>query len=130
MKVIRASSSLSKDEIIEKSKKSGVLALSPKLASSVEQFELACILAKKSFKSKNNLARIFELEFLLWLFGERDIRKALGKNDFSPQNFILVSFKKLNKKSLLYELCAKEKPLLLKKTAGDLELEKIALGRL
>ncbi len=130
MKILRVSSSLSKDEIIEKSGKSGFLALSSKLANSIEQFELAHLLAKKSFKNKTNLARIFELEFLLWLSGERDIRKALGKNDFSPEDFFLVSLKKPNKKSVLRELCAKEKPLSLKKVADNLELEKIALARL
>ncbi|MFH0817687.1 MAG: hypothetical protein V1909_03570 [Candidatus Micrarchaeota archaeon] len=129
MQPLRLSSALSQNEIIKKSKKLGFLPLKAGLAHSIEQFQLAHFLAKRSFKNKKNLAKIFELEFLLWLSGERDIRKALSKNDFSPQDFLLVSFRKTDKKSILRELEAKEKPLVLKERPTALDLERISLGR-
>lgn len=130
MRIWRISSSLSKAEIIKKSKSLGFTPVSAKLANSKEELGLAHLLAKRSFRNKTNLAKVFELEFLLWLSGERDIRKALSKNDFHPSNFLLVSFKNPGKKKFLSALEAREKPLSLKPKANNLELEKISLGRL
>ncbi len=130
MKIFRLSSSLAKDEILEKCKKSGFTAVSPKIVDSQEQIELAHLLAKRSFRNKTNLAKNFGLEFLLWLSGENDIRQALEKNVFGNADFMLVSFKKTGKKTVLNWLKAKEKHLDLKKKASSLELEKISLGRI
>lgn len=121
---------LSKAEIIEKSKKIGFIPISPKLVHSYEQLKLACLLAKKSFKNKTNLAKIFELEFLLWLCEETDILHAFQKNNFSAKNFLLISFRKMPKLMLLKELKAKEKSFSLRQKATDAELEKISLGRI
>lgn len=130
MKILRLSSRLPLAGIIEKSKKLGFLPLKLGTVHSKEEFQLAHFLAKRSFKNKTNLAKIFELEFLLWLLGEKDIRRAFTKNDFSSTDFLLFSFKSLNKKRILLELNAKEKPISLKEKASSLELEKISLGRL
>ncbi len=130
MKIFRLSSPLSKNEIIGKSKRSGFMPLSPKLADSIEQFELAFLLAKKAFRNRTNIAKTLGLEFLLWLSGERDLRSAFAKNDFEPEDFLLVSFGKTDKAMGFRLFCAGEKPLSLKRSAGALELEKISLSRL
>lgn len=129
MQVLRLSSALTKEEIAKKSKELGFVPVSLKFAHSMEQLELARLLAEKSFREKTNLANVFELEFLLFLCGERDIRKALSKNDFSPGDFLLVSFGKTGKSGFLAGLDAKEKPLALDAHASALELENISLGR-
>lgn len=105
MKIFYLSSSLGKNKIIEKSKPFGI-AISPKLANSIEQMELAALLAEKSFKSKTNIAKTPELEFLLWLSEENDLRKAFAKNDFSSDDFYFVSLGRpfLNKKSSLRQI--------------------------
>ncbi|VVB97922.1 Uncharacterised protein [uncultured archaeon] len=130
MKILRVSSLLQKAGILEKCKSLGVAAFSPSLAGSEEQIRLAALLAEKSFAGKSNLAKTMELEFLLWLCGENDLRKAFAKNDFSPRDFLLVSFGDAGKKALLEALSAKERPLSLRKKADALELEGISLGRL
>lgn len=130
MQVLRLSSELTKEEIAKKSKELGFVPVSATFAHSLEQLELARLLAEKSFREKANLAKIFELEFLLFLSGERDIRKALSKNDFSPKDFLLVSFGKTGKSGFLKSLDAQEKPRSLDKVATALELESISLGRI
>ncbi|MEW6529122.1 MAG: KEOPS complex subunit Cgi121 [Candidatus Micrarchaeota archaeon] len=140
MYVFRFSSRLSKDKIMKRlqnlktmNKNINAIAVSSNYIHSLKQLQLAYILTKKSFKRKTNLANDFILELLLWLLGETDIRKALAKNDFSPDNFILVSFQKINRgmhNMLLKKLCAKEKSIMLKKNASALELEKISTSRL
>lgn len=130
MKIWRFSSPLKKEEIIKKSKKLGFIPIRIHLVHSLEELELAHFLAKKSFNNRKNLAKIFELEFLLWLLGKKDIRQALEKNDFSPKDFFLISFNNLKKQMILRELEAKEKPLSLEKKANNIRLENISLGRI
>ncbi|MFA5077047.1 MAG: hypothetical protein WC488_01330 [Candidatus Micrarchaeia archaeon] len=130
MQVLRLSSSLGKEEIISESKESAFIAIAPGLAHSTEALELARLLAKRSFKNKTSLAKTFGLEFLLWLSAETDLRKAFKKNDFSNSDFIIVSFRKQDKKRILKKLNAKEKPISLKRKAINSELEKISLARL
>ena len=129
MNVCCVSSALSKTQIAEKSKILGFLPVSARLVRSHDQLELAHLLAKRSFNSKTNLAKVFELEFLLWLSGETDIRQALSKNGFSPRDFFLIWFKKQNKNKLLRELRAKERPLALETSSPELYLEEVSLGR-
>lgn len=127
MKIFRISSKLSKNEILLKSKKLHVIPISSALARTEEQLKIAYLLAKRNFKNKTNLAKVFELEFLLLLAGERDLRKAFAKNEFEPNNFFIISFEKINKKKIISELLANEKSLCLEKTATPFELEKISL---
>lgn len=130
MKIIKLSSALSEQEIMNKTKKFNVLVVSPKVVRSQDQIKLALFLAKKSFSNKTNIAKTFELEFLLWLFGERNISTALKKNKFSSENFIaIIRDTDLAKKTILRELCAKQKPFLLRRRASALELERISLSR-
>lgn len=130
MQVLRLSSPLEKGEIMDESKKHGLIAIAPELARSTEELELAHLLAKRSFKSKTNIANAFGLEFLLWLCGETDLRKAFRKNDFSNSDFLIVSFRKQDKKRILEKLNAEEKPLSLGKNAENSGLERISLSRL
>ncbi len=129
MKLLRLSSSLSRDEIISKSAGLKAVPISPQLAGRLEKLELAHALAEKSFREKSNLAKSMELEFLLWLSSENDLRKAFAKNDFSPSDFIVVFLGKCSKREALRELRAEEKPLALEKKAGALELETVSLSR-
>ncbi len=129
MEPLRLSSKLAKDAIIQKSRELGFLVLSPAVLRSRQQLALAEELAKRSFSSKTNLANMFELEFLLWLTGERDIRAALKKSDFSPGDFAVVCFKDVRKKSILDSLAAAERPLELRETSTPIEIEETSLSR-
>jgi hypothetical protein len=55
------------------------VAVKPGTVQSMEELRLAHHLAKRSFDTDRNIARIFKYEFLLWLSGTRDIKNALKK---------------------------------------------------
>ncbi len=130
MQLIRLSSRLGKPALLGKCKELGIAAFLPSLIVAEEQAELAAALARRSFAGKRNIAKTMELEFLLWLSGEGDLRSALAKNDFSPSDFFAAVFGKTGKKGALRALEAKEKPLALREKASALELEKVSLSRI
>ena len=125
----RLSSELGREQINLICKARGWLAFPPSLASSEEELRLASVLAEKSVSSKTSIAHSLQFEFLLWLSGEREIRKALLKTEFSPNDFFLACF---GDGCALVPLVleAKSKPLGLAKKASALEIERISLGRL
>lgn len=129
MKILRLSSSLPKDTLLAKCKELGTVAVSPSLVHSEEEIRLAAFLAERTLAQGTNIAKSMELEFLLWLSGETDLRKAFAKNDFRSEDFILVQSGKAGRRGILEALSAVEKPLALRKRATGLELERISTSR-
>ncbi|MBU0533077.1 hypothetical protein KKB44_06310 [Candidatus Micrarchaeota archaeon] len=88
---------------------------------SMEEIELAYYLAKKAFENKQNIAKQFKYEFLLWLSGTRDIKNALKKT-VPKDECLLILFSGSKPKE--------GKEIQLKKTGDPLRLEAIALSRI
>ncbi|MBU0586321.1 hypothetical protein KJ780_02315 [Candidatus Micrarchaeota archaeon] len=127
MKILRLNSTLDNKQITERCISLGCLAFSPSLVNSEEEIKLAHFLAEKSFKNKKNIAKTLELEMLLWLCGAREIKKALQKSNFLPNDFILVCLKNSPNEK---DFDAKSIPLNLEKKAKPLDLERISLSRI
>lgn len=131
MRLLRLSSSLSPSVLRGRLQSHSVLALEPDRFQAVEEFELAYQLARRSFRSKTNLAQTIALEMLLWISGKRDIRRAFAEFGFGdPGDFLLVVFDAATEKRILKELEAKRMPLGLAKKADWEALERISLGRI
>jgi tRNA threonylcarbamoyladenosine modification (KEOPS) complex Cgi121 subunit len=94
--------------------------INPEKVKSMEELELAYLLAKKSFKNKRNIAKQFKYEFLLWLSGKTDIKSALEYFKTPKKQKLLVLFKG----------GMKLKQAKLEKTAEPLDLERISLSRI
>ena len=106
-----------------------VLLLSPKKVRSEEELLLAHALAKKAIKEKRAISRTLPVEFLLWLSGKRDIRRAFAEYGAKSTDLLAVSFGE-KKKTLLNRLHLKEKKLKLKKEADAKAIERISLSRI
>ena len=91
------------------------------LVKSEEEIKLAYYLAELSFKNKNNIAKKFKYEFLLWLTGKTDIKSALAISEPKGKECIAVIFG---------DSKIKGKPSELKKAAEPLDIEKISLSRI
>ena len=87
---------------------------------SMEELELAYLLAQKSFKNKKNIAKKFKYEFMLWLSGKTDISSAINYFKTPGKQKILILFKGQ----------MKLKPAKLEKTAETLDIERISLSRI
>ncbi|MFH2100821.1 MAG: KEOPS complex subunit Cgi121 [Candidatus Micrarchaeota archaeon] len=128
MIVLKASSSLSAEEIEGLLIDEEAVAIRPDCVQSDEELMLALHLASDAFEKKRNIAKKLKYEFLLWLSGKTDIRRALKATGAeSGKDFLLVFLKggmDLNK------LKIREKPLNMKKKAEPLALERISLGRI
>jgi tRNA threonylcarbamoyladenosine modification (KEOPS) complex Cgi121 subunit len=139
MLVVRGESRLGAEELLRRAMEKKIVLLNPGKAGSLAELELAHVLAKKSIGDGTAISKNMEIEFVLWLSGKKDIRRAfeeIGWNGKSGGEFIAVSFG-MGKKELLAEmemkekkLGLKEKRLGLKKEAGWEAIEKISLGRI
>src|SRR3989338_10348685 len=129
MFVVRVSSSLGKNALLDIAATHELLLLRPSVVSSKKQLDLALHLAKKSFGTKASIAKKFHLEFLLWLAGCKDIRKAFAETTFTDEkNILVISFGSGTKKQIMDSLSAKEKKLLFSDKFEPLELERISLS--
>lgn len=130
MLVVRGESRLPAEELLRRAKGTGVLLLNPRMVESVEELELAHALAKKSIGEGTAISKNMEIEFVLWLSGKKDIRRAFEEIGFNAgKEFIAVSFG-MEKKELIVELEMKEKKLGLEKKAGWEAVERISLSRI
>lgn len=130
MFVVRVSSSLCKNALLVIAAKYELLLLRPSAASSKKEIELAFYLANKSFGTSASIAKKFHFEFLLWLSGCKDIRKAFAETTFTDEkNILVISFGSGTKKQIIDSLSAKEKKLLFSDKFEPLELERISLSR-
>ncbi|MEK6979470.1 MAG: hypothetical protein AABW86_04570 [Candidatus Micrarchaeota archaeon] len=130
----RVSSSLGKNALLDIAAELSILLLRPSAISSKKQLELAFYLANKSFGTGHSIAKKFHLEFLLWLAGCKDIRKAFAETTFTDAKDILViSFARGTKKQvigqILDSLSSNEKKFSLSDEVEPLVLEKISLSR-
>ena len=98
------------------------------LVGSIEEVQLAEILAQRSFEQKKNIGKQFKYEFLLWLTAKRDIKSALEIARPKGEELFLIIFEG-DKKEILRKLGVKEIRFRLKKSAAPFELEKISLSR-
>ena len=129
MLIVRGESALPAEELLERAMRNKIVLLSPRNVGSVEELELAYALAKKSVEGGKAIGRSIEVEFVLWLAGKRDIRRAFEEIGWREKEFIAVAFG-MGKKELVKELEMKEKKLGLKKEAPVGDIEKISLSRI
>jgi tRNA threonylcarbamoyladenosine modification (KEOPS) complex Cgi121 subunit len=129
MLIVRGESGLGADELLRRAKEKRVVLLNPRRVESVEGLELAHTLAKKSIAEGTAISKNMEIEFVLWLSGKKDIRRAFEEVGYTAgKEFVAVSFG-MGKKELVAELELKEKKLGLEKEAGWEAVERISLGR-
>ncbi|NYZ60488.1 hypothetical protein H0O01_02210 [Candidatus Micrarchaeota archaeon] len=130
MLIVRGESRLAADELLRRAMEKRVLLLNPGKAGSLEELELAHELAKKSLEEGTAISKNLEIEFVLWLAGKKDIRRAFEEVGFGAgTEFIAVGFG-IGKKELIAELEIREKKLGLKKEAGWEAVERISLSRI
>ncbi|MBD3390128.1 hypothetical protein GF415_04235 [Candidatus Micrarchaeota archaeon] len=130
MILLRARSSLKKQELLQLAERRGALLLNPQKLNSVEELLLSEKLAEDSIREKRNIARKKEKEFLLWLSAAKDISSALEKYSFRiPEDFFFVCFSG-KKGELKKDFRLEEKPAALRKRATPLEVERISLSRI
>ncbi len=106
MRLVYAKSTLSQDELV------GILIenesfqlVDPYFLASEKQAELALYCAKHN----SWLAKSLKNEFLLWLAGEHEVRKAIGKAGIKSNVFVLVIFEENEKiERILKKLKAKK----------------------
>ncbi len=98
------------------------IAVSPAAVSSMEEVQLAYVLAKKAFESGKNIAKKFKFEFLLWLTGRTDINSALNAAAPKTGDFFVIAFRRMR--------LAGARKAGLKKKAEPLALERISLSRI
>lgn len=96
---------------------------------SLDEFELADHLAKRSFDDKTAIARVYRYEFLLWLSGKRDIKSAMRETGPSEHRFVVAVFSDSSEKDVLSALDARILKNNLPLKAEPLALEKISLSR-
>jgi len=129
MLVVRGESRLGAEELLGKAMKKRMLLLNPGKVGSLGELELAHALAKKSLADGTAISKNMEIEFVLWLSGKKDIRRAFEEAGFNAgKEFIAVAFG-MGKKELIAELEMKEKKFGLKKEAGWEAVERISLSR-
>ena len=95
------------------------LQINPERVHSMEELELAYLLAKEAFRKKKNIAKKFRYEFLLWLSGKTNIKSAIKWAEPSKEALLV-----------LFEGSRKLKPAKLEKRAEPLEIERISLSRI
>jgi tRNA threonylcarbamoyladenosine modification (KEOPS) complex Cgi121 subunit len=96
-----------------------------------EEVDLALYLAEKAFAKKTKIARKLKYEFILWLAGKRDIKRAMEAT--APKEggeFFVAVFSDLGEDGVLKALDAKKLPLGLGKKSDPLRLERISLSRI
>lgn len=103
--------------------------LNPEKVGSVEELELAYALARKSLEEGTAIGKGIGTEFVLWLAGKRDIRRAFEEVGWKTGELVAVGFG-IGKKELVAELELKENKLGLKRNAGAEAVEKISLSRI
>lgn len=132
MILLTGASSLSKEELENKSKGAGILILNPKKINAQEELSLAQILAKNATKERRNLAKKEEVEFLLYLSAKTNIQSALKEYAFkNPKELLLVSLQKNKTKTQLSkEFKITESKPKFKKNATPNQIERISLSRL
>ncbi|MFA5412491.1 MAG: KEOPS complex subunit Cgi121 [Candidatus Micrarchaeia archaeon] len=129
MLVVRGESRLGAEELLRRAKGKRVVLLDAGKIDSVEELELAHALAKKSLGDGTAISKNLGIEFVLWLSGKKDIRRAFEEIGYRKgKDLIAVSFG-MGKKELIAELEMKEKKLGLEKEAGWEAVERISLGR-
>lgn len=141
MLIVRGESSLDAEELLRRAMRKKIVLLNPGKVGSLEELELAHALAKKSLDKGTAISKNLEIEFVLWLAGKNDIRRAFEEIGFGAgKEFIAVAFG-IGKKELVAELELKEKKLGLKKVrptarymgrrakAGWEAVERISLSR-
>jgi len=133
VKVIRIFSYVKPERLLQLLPEHAVI-LDAKKVHSMEELELAEILAKDAFRRHRNIAKKFRYEFLLWLAGKTDIKSALEFLSPKGREMLLVILnsgeKIIAQKNLLKKLNAIRKPARLKRRAKPLDLERISLSRI
>ena len=131
MKLLRVRSQLDSKTLCGALDSLDAIAISINSVGSLEEFELAYHLAKRSFEKKKNIARKLKYEFILWLAGKNDIKSAMEattplENDLE---FFVVVFSDSSERKVLIKLDAKKISLRLKKSGDPIRLEMISLSR-
>jgi len=129
MLIVRGESRLPAEELLHIAMRKKVILLDAGKIKTVEELELAHELAKKSLEEGTAISKNLGIEFVLWLSGKKDIRRAFEEVGWKKGEFTAVSFG-VGKKELVAELEIKEKKLGLKKEAGWEAVERISLSRI
>lgn len=130
MLVVRGESRLPAEELLRRAMRKKILLLDAGKVGSAEELELAHELAERSIADGTAISKNPGIEFVLWLSGKKDIRRAFEEVGFrGGREFIAVSFG-IGKKELVAELGMKEKRLGLKGRAGWEAVERISLSRI
>ncbi len=131
MLIVRGESRIGAEELLRRAMRKKIILLDAKKVGSREELELAHALAKKSLEEGTAVSEKMEIEFVLWLSGKKDIRRAFEEIGLGgkEKEFIAVSFG-MGKRELAAELGMKEKKLGLEKDAGWGAVERISLSRI
>ncbi len=131
MLIVRGESRLAAEEVLRRARGRGIVLLNPGKVGSLEELELAYALAKKSIAGGKAVSEKMEVEFVLWLAGKRDIRRAFEEVGWNGKGkeLIAVSFG-MWRKELFAELELREKKLGLNEEAGWEAVERISLSRI
>jgi len=130
MLIVRGESRLAADELLQRAMEKRVLLLNPEKVGSLEELEMAHELAKKSLGKGTAISKNLEIEFVLWLAGKKDIRRAFEEIGFKDGKEVIAVAFGIGKKELIAELELKEKKLGLKTEAGWEAVERISLSRI
>jgi len=130
MLIVRGESRLGAEELLRRAMRKKIVLLDSGKVDSLEELELAYALAKRSLEDGTAVSKKLEIEFVLWLAGKNDIRRAFEEVGFrAGKEFIAVAFG-MGKKELIAELEMKEKKLGLKKNAEAMAVERVSLSRI
>ena len=129
MLIVRGESRLAPDELLRRAMRKKILLLDAGKVGSKEELELAYALAKKSIADRTAIGKSLETEFVLWLAGKRDIRRAFEEVGWKGGEMIAVSFG-MWRRELFAELELKEKKLGLGREAEWEAVERISLSRI
>ncbi len=129
MLIVRGESRFGAEELLRIAMGKRIVLLDAGKIKSVEELELAHELAKKSLERGNAISKNLEIEFVLWLSGKRDIRRAFEEIGWKKGEVVAVSFG-IEKKEITELLDLKEKKLGLETEAGWEAVERISLSRI
>ncbi|MEW5996586.1 MAG: KEOPS complex subunit Cgi121 [Candidatus Micrarchaeota archaeon] len=132
MLIVRGESGLAAEELLRRAIEKRIVLLDAGKVGSLEELELAYVLAKKSLGDGSAISKKMEIEFVLWLAGKKDIRRAFEEAGWKKGELIAVAFG-MGKKELLAELELKERKLETgnwKLGAGWEAVERISLSRI
>ncbi|MBI5223695.1 hypothetical protein HY990_04705 [Candidatus Micrarchaeota archaeon] len=107
-----------------------IVAIKKTVIESEAQVRLACELTNKSFGSTKQIAKDRRTEFVLWISGEHEIKKAMDRTmPKENEKCIFLALDEKNEDELEEIVVKGAKKIRLSKKIDPIELERISLSR-